>query len=676
MHRERFAVFLVSSLVAFALAWSGAMCLVTGFGLAVENAAGLLRWSLAFAVGGSILFLLPWGGRIYTLLTAGLAGYFWQLGSPLRQLLALVQEISIRYDSAYRWGYLWFTDRSENADYPLLIVAYLVAALAARCIWRGRCCLPAVLAAVIPVAVCFVARDTVPQPPFLFLFMGAVALLVITDTVRRKNRFQGVRLVGMAAVPVLAALALLFWLVPQDGYVDRSEAVRSSILCWGQRLAGGLESALTQLTAGPQDTSGDVDLAGLGPQQPSSYPVMEVRADTAGPLYLRAWDCDVYTGIGWQRSGERGESFPAAEDALFSLQISVENPLEYRFLPYYPSQSVELSGGMASNPEGRVDYEYAMGSWAQGADALTSDDRARYLALPAHTREEVRHILEQLAIGEQPEEMAQSIGAYVRSSAGYDLEPERMPKDRKDFALWFLKEADRGYCVHFATAAVVLLRGAGIPARYVTGYLVQTKAGQSVTVTGREAHAWAEYYDTQLACWRLLEATPPDPESASGNVGAPVPETVSQTDGSTSGSQPDAADADETLPAPKPEPEEAEGRRLGSLGWVFGAVGAASVIIECQRILRLWLRRCCQRRGSFRRRGLALWREAMLLCRLLGMEPGEDLREIAQKAKFSHREPEAEELEYMESYLALCRRHLRQQPLRIRLIHRYLLAAY
>ena len=54
-----------------------------------------------------------------------------------------------------------------------------------------------------------------------------------------------------------------------------------------------------------------------------------------------------------------------------------------------------------------------------------------------------------------------------------------------------------------------MLRALDIPARMVTGYLVDAKADAWVEVTGENAHAWAEYYSLGVG-WVPLEATPPD----------------------------------------------------------------------------------------------------------------------------------------------------------------------
>lgn len=42
---------------------------------------------------------------------------------------------------------------------------------------------------------------------------------------------------------------------------------------------------------------------------------------------------------------------------------------------------------------------------------------------------------------------------------------------QEDFAVYFLTEGKRGWCMHFATAAACMLRALDVPARYVSGYV-------------------------------------------------------------------------------------------------------------------------------------------------------------------------------------------------------------
>lgn len=61
-------------------------------------------------------------------------------------------------------------------------------------------------------------------------------------------------------------------------------------------------------------------------------------------------------------------------------------------------------------------------------------------------------------------------------------------------------EKNKGYDIHYATAATLMFRYYGIPARYVEGYLLtpdavkKAKAGEKVEITPKDIHAWTEIY--------------------------------------------------------------------------------------------------------------------------------------------------------------------------------------
>jgi transglutaminase-like putative cysteine protease len=60
----------------------------------------------------------------------------------------------------------------------------------------------------------------------------------------------------------------------------------------------------------------------------------------------------------------------------------------------------------------------------------------------------------------------------------------------------FLFDTKRGFCEHYASAFVVLMRAAGIPARIVTGYQggYFNNVGNYLVVRQSDAHAWAEVW--------------------------------------------------------------------------------------------------------------------------------------------------------------------------------------
>lgn len=75
----------------------------------------------------------------------------------------------------------------------------------------------------------------------------------------------------------------------------------------------------------------------------------------------------------------------------------------------------------------------------------------------------------------------------------YTLEPKLMPINPVD---QFLFDDQAGFCSHFASAFAVLMRGAGIPARIVSGYQGGERADgdEFVSVYQYEAHAWNEVW--------------------------------------------------------------------------------------------------------------------------------------------------------------------------------------
>jgi len=74
----------------------------------------------------------------------------------------------------------------------------------------------------------------------------------------------------------------------------------------------------------------------------------------------------------------------------------------------------------------------------------------------------------------------------------------------------FLLNTRRGHCEYFASASALLLRAAGIPARYAVGYSAHEFSpleGQYL-VRSRDAHAWTLAYIENN--WQIVDNTPPD----------------------------------------------------------------------------------------------------------------------------------------------------------------------
>jgi transglutaminase-like putative cysteine protease len=123
-----------------------------------------------------------------------------------------------------------------------------------------------------------------------------------------------------------------------------------------------------------------------------------------------------------------------------------------------------------------------------------------------------------------PLEKAAAIINFLSEESIYTRSPGHQANDAGDpVAPYLFAEEKRGYCVHFAHAAVYLLRLAGIPSRIGTGYLTDlnfAKDGHILLNIG-DRHAWPEVYisgfgwavfDIQPARAENEQVTPPDPK--------------------------------------------------------------------------------------------------------------------------------------------------------------------
>ncbi len=74
----------------------------------------------------------------------------------------------------------------------------------------------------------------------------------------------------------------------------------------------------------------------------------------------------------------------------------------------------------------------------------------------------------------------------------------------------FLFNSKRGFCEHYASTFVIMMRMAGIPARVVTGYQGGINNGEYLLVKQSDAHAWAEVYIDStdgLGYWLRVDPT-------------------------------------------------------------------------------------------------------------------------------------------------------------------------
>lgn len=687
MKHERAAAIFTGAILAFFTAWGAMGFLASAFGLTIVHPARLLlAWGLIALVSAALLSLRR-GGSILLGLMALAAGLIHRQGAAADQFLQLAHRLISIYNRAYHWGLsLTFVPSQDVfcADWPLGITGALIAIAVALSVLRQTTVWLPMIATLLPLCTCIVVTDTVPGEVWLLMVLTCLILLLLTSCVRRENAAQGIRLMIAAALPVVLALAALLLAFPQESYVNHSAVLRENILIAVQNAPKLMETGMEQVSSSLQkQPARQVDLAALGHRIPFTYPVMEVTAEQSGTLYLRQQDYDHYDGLGWTASDNREESFPSASGRAEQILIQTKTRKSIRYLPYHPALPTTLVNGSADNPDQAQTYtllrHHLPDNWRQTAyqnAAASPEEWQQYTSLPEQTRQDAAKFLEGLYSDTASNtEKADLIAALVTDAARYDLRPEKMPAGEADFALWFLREGQSGYCVHFATAATVLLRSANVPARYVTGYMLEAEAGQAVTVTEENAHAWAEFYEPSLGLWLPLEATP----AADAPAAPPPPQTTrpAETTRPTAAQEPSLPEtvptAAPTISLPEEIPAAAPERNIPLFWWLLPL---SALILALQRWIRLKLRQALRHRGTPNQQALRRWREAVSLARLLKESPTEELIVLAQKAKFSQHTLTQEDLQQFDSFNRSCLRRLRKKPWYLQLIYRYLYAAY
>jgi transglutaminase-like putative cysteine protease len=171
-----------------------------------------------------------------------------------------------------------------------------------------------------------------------------------------------------------------------------------------------------------------------------------------------------------------------------------------------PLGVVRVDGGKA------LDYAAEFVPDAVFATEPTSAD----LRLPEEEAAVLRRTADALGLaGRGPHGIVRAVEDHFRGHFRYSTylergEPGATPLED------FLERSRAGHCEYFATTATLLLRAAGVPARYATGYAVQewSRLEQRWVVRARHGHAWTLVWLD--GGWRELDTTPPAWVTADG----------------------------------------------------------------------------------------------------------------------------------------------------------------
>lgn len=543
------------------------------FTAAVSLAASRrLPWlpALWAAVCGAVLLILR------RMLTGGLAALLNAALAVWRQIFPRVYPV---YDAP-----------EDTAGLTLLLTALAVLWGLWSAHYVRRPTLPAFLIPAVLLAAAAVVFA--PAAPLWWTALCALTLLLLYALRFGRGEGSALRAWGRAALALLLTVTLL-------GGWDSAAAHPA----WLDTGRGALSAALDRLRYGDNAAAGlpEGDLSAAGPLRRADTPMLTVTMTDPASCYLRGFVGETYTDGRWTALDRRtlsdsAETFrwlheagfrpltqltsaaSAAAPALLERQntVAVENTAassKYLYAPYELGYDTTIPDGdavgeaalTASGLRGTRRYTFSAANglltqYRRLGAALAEDTASnaafldaeaaynrfvydRYTAVP----DDIRRFLTGKLSGWQREEgqthfdvqrAKQNILFYLTTYITYD-EDAASAASGADPLLTFLDGSQTGYDVQYASAAVMMFRYYGIPARYVEGFLVtkdaaaSLSAGESLTLTGQSGHAWVEYYQDGVG-WLPFEVTPPymtameQAESfhnVSGLVGQAPPET-------------------------------------------------------------------------------------------------------------------------------------------------------
>jgi transglutaminase-like putative cysteine protease len=209
---------------------------------------------------------------------------------------------------------------------------------------------------------------------------------------------------------------------------------------------------------------------------------------------------------------------PAAQPITWGVRVVARIENGKALLPL-PAATTRITGltavSMRRNSLGTVHVDVGA-DWlqyrAQGVTGIETHapPGAPDSILPIAERAVFERVAADLGLRDVPaEEAARRIARHLGTFT-YSLYRER-PVPKGETALGdFMTRTRSGHCEYFAAAAALLLRAAGIPARYATGYAVEERSGleDAYVVRSRHAHAWTRAWVGGR--WIDLDTTPPD----------------------------------------------------------------------------------------------------------------------------------------------------------------------
>ncbi|HUO43570.1 MAG TPA: DUF3488 and transglutaminase-like domain-containing protein [Burkholderiales bacterium] len=367
----------------------------------------------------------------------------------------------------------------------------------------------------------FLYSQTIPMALYM---LGAVWLTTATmigfqfrSPPAKSPRYQlrNAGLMLLQAAPLMLVLFVLFprvqgplWGMPQD--------------------AAGMTGLSDQMSPGSVSGLISSDAVAFRVSFKGQVPATD-RLYWRGPVM---WDFDGYTWSAAQtisppprRYQSRGDPVeyavtvePSGKHWLFALDLPVAAP---------PRSILTGDYQLLSQARIMTRMRYDMASYLDYRDnaGLQPYELRRALRLPPDSNPRTAALAREMraAARDDRDYIDAVLRMFRTSNFFYTTQPPRLGADPVDE---FLFTTRAGFCEHYASSFVVLMRAAGIPARVVTGYQggELNSVGNYLIVRQADAHAWAEVWLDDAGWSRVDPTAAVSPTRIEQGIAAAVPQ--------------------------------------------------------------------------------------------------------------------------------------------------------
>ena len=440
----------------------------------------------------------------------------------------------------------------RQVTWSILVVMVPLVLLLGYAVVRKR-----TLALLLADAVWFVAACTIDDFPayvwFVLCILGFAAVVIRGAFQDDERAGMQAVLIGTAALGMVMALVYRFAVPFMDSRYDAAQEARIELSRKiNEEWIPGIKSMLARIGSGPgTDVTGKLTRkAGTVYTSEEIYRVTFSSAPKS-TVYLRGFVGKDYAEDQWKAAGDsdlekyyrrEGWELPESGGDLVNLTYNVfryrasekvwveelANPGSYTVYPYGAQLTEDYKvhwDGTAERKRGSWEFLYSApenysSEKKLAGTAAKSETRYRdyvydtFCEYPAENFPELTDFLENAGFRtDSVYNSLEDVLAYLTGNAVYNLDVPNTPRGR-DFVEYFLFDSREGYCAHFASSAVLMLRYLGVPARYATGYAAapgdfkrNPDGTYSAVILDKQAHAWAEVYLDGIG-WIPVEMTP------------------------------------------------------------------------------------------------------------------------------------------------------------------------